>query len=311
MRFLSAVALLGLTIVSVVACVSGEGTITRLEDINWAEVRPVQESPLFKAKRAASFVERYLERADPAPERTGRINNGVVVGPTDVPYIVGVLVSVEQGTYFCGGVLVSRTHVLTSATCVEGQTSITVLLGASDITRAQDFVVVSHVRVHPDYSSFFQANDLAILTLSRMPRFNDQIQLARLPRRSQVGESFTNVWTTISGWGETASNTGEALPMQQLRSVRSQVISNFSCTISFPLYLRSSNVCTSSDGGAPCVGDEGGPVTIVEEDGQSTVIAIHSYTYSRGCTRSWPAVHTRVTDYLNWIEIYTGASIRA
>uniref|UniRef100_A0A240PMX7 Peptidase S1 domain-containing protein n=1 Tax=Anopheles christyi TaxID=43041 RepID=A0A240PMX7_9DIPT len=310
MRFLSVVALLGLTIISTVTAV--EGTITRLEDINWAEVRPVQESPLFKVKRAASFIDRYSGRREPEPERSsGRINNGVIVEPTAVPYIVGVLVSVEHGTYFCGGVLVSRTHVLTSATCVQGQTSITVLLGASDITRAQDFVVVSHVRVHPDFSSFFQANDLAILTLSRMPRFSDQIQMARLPRRAQVGESFANVWTTISGWGETASNTGEALPMQRLRSVRSQVISNFSCTISFPLYLRSSNVCTSSDGGAPCVGDEGGPVTIVEEDGQSTVIAIHSYTYSRGCTRSWPAVHTRVTDYLNWIEIYTGANIRS
>ncbi|XP_050076268.1 chymotrypsin-like [Anopheles maculipalpis] len=311
MRLLSACAVLVLTIVA-----ASRAEITRLEDINWAEVRPVQESPRFKANRASSFVDRFLVNFEPvqplpSPVRSNRINNGVVVGPTDVPYIVGVLVSVEHGTYFCGGVLVSASHVLTSATCVEGQSSITILLGASDITRAQDFILVSHVRVHPDFSSFFQANDLAILTLSREPRFNEQIQIARLPRRAQVGESFANAWTTISGWGETASNTGEALPMQQLRSVRSQVISNFSCTISFPLYLRSSNVCTSSDGGAPCVGDEGGPVTIVEEDGQSTVIAIHSYTYSRGCTRSWPAVHTRVTDYLNWIEIYTGANIRA
>ncbi|XP_049293926.1 serine protease 1-like [Anopheles funestus] len=311
MRLLSVFSVLVVTIVAL-----SQAAITRPEDINWAEVRPVQESPLFKANRASSFVDRFLANVEPvqplpSPVRSGRINNGVIVGPTDIPYIVGVLVSVVHGTYFCGGVLVSATNVLTSATCVEGQSSITVLLGASDITRAQDFVLVSHVRVHPDFSSFFQANDLAILTLSREPRFSDQIQIARLPRRAQVGESFSNVWTTISGWGETASNTGEALPMQQLRSVRSQVISNFSCTISFPLYLRSSNVCTSSDGGAPCVGDEGGPVTVVEEDGQSTVIAIHSYTYSRGCTRSWPAVHTRVTDYLNWIEIYTGATIRA
>ncbi|XP_053674811.1 collagenase-like [Anopheles nili] len=305
------------TIVLLVVAVSATlAEITRPEDIDWTQVRPVQESPLFKANRAASFGERFWTNIDsvqsvPPLVPGGRINNGVVVGPTDVPYIGGVLVSVEQGTYFCGGVLVSRTHILTSATCVEGHSSITVLLGASDITRAQEFILVEHVRVHPDFSSFFQANDLAILTLSRAPRFNDQIQMARLPGRSQVGEAFTNAWTTISGWGETASNTGEALPLQELRSVRSQVITNFSCTISFPLYLRSSNICTSSDGGAPCVGDEGGPVTILEEDGQSTVIAIHSYTYSRGCTRSWPAVHTRVTDYLNWIEIYTGANIRA
>ncbi|XP_058124143.1 serine protease 1-like [Anopheles ziemanni] len=311
MKFLSASIVL-----LVLGVAATQATITSLKDINWAEVRPVQESPQFKANRASSFVDRFLANIEPVqalppPVKSSRINNGVVVGPTDVPYIVGVLVSVVHGTYFCGGVLVSRTHVLTSGTCVEGHSSITVLLGASDITRAQDFVLVEHVRVHPDFSSFFQSNDLAILTLSRAPRFGDQIQVARLPRRSQVGESFNSVWTTISGWGETASNTGEALPMQQLRSVRSQVISNFSCTISFPLYLRSSNVCTSSDGGAPCVGDEGGPVTVVEGDGQSTVIAIHSYTYSRGCTRSWPAVHTRVTDYLNWIEIYTGANIRA
>ncbi|ETN60713.1 HzC4 chymotrypsinogen [Anopheles darlingi] len=243
-----------------------------------------------------------------AEEPQRRILNGVEAGPTDIPFIVGVLVTFPSRTYFCGGTLISPRHILSSASCVDGYRTITVMLGAYDMTLVQDFITVSSVVIHPDYSSFFESNDLSILTLSRPARLTDRVQVAQLPSRLYVGHSFNNYEATIAGWGQTGSNTGEPVPVRRLLYFRTRVITNTSCLVSFPLYLRSSNVCTSTDNGAACVGDEGGPVTVTE-NGQTFLIGVHSYSFSLGCQRGWPSVHTRVTEYLDWIASNSDAVV--
>lgn len=137
----------------------------------------------------------------------------------------------------------------------------------------------------------------------------DQIQIINLPRRMYIGHSFNNYVTTISGWGETGTNTGEPLPMPNLRFIRSPVITNLSCELSFLLTnIRSTHICTATDGGAPCVGDQGAPVTVTE-NGETFLIGIHVFTASR-CERGRPAVHVRLTEYMNWLELNTDALIR-
>ena len=124
------------------------------------------------------------------------------------------------------------------------------------------------------------------------------------------GYSFNRYTATISGWGETGSHTDEPLPMRELRFVRSDIITNLSCELSYPVHnIRRQHVCSSTDNGAPCVGDEGGPVTVTE-NGETFVIAIHSFTASRGCERGRPAVHTRVTEFFDWIEMNSDAEIK-
>ncbi|XP_053664058.1 transmembrane protease serine 9-like [Anopheles marshallii] len=277
-----------LVFLATVLCVAS-GEIRSAQDVDWSQVR------------------RFYDPKANVPER--RINNGQIATPTDVPWAVGLLVSLTSGTSFCGGALISPTHVLTAASCVSGQSSITAMLGASTIATTSDFVPVSHIRVHPDYSSFLDRDDIAILTLAREPRWNDQIQIINLPRRMYIGHSFNNYITTISGWGETGTNTGEPLPMPNLRFIRSPVITNLSCELSFLLNnIRSTHICSSTDAGAPCVGDQGAPVTVTE-NGETFLIGIHVFTASR-CERGRPAVHVRLTEYMNWLELNTDALIR-
>ncbi|KFB47104.1 hypothetical protein ZHAS_00015151 [Anopheles sinensis] len=252
-----------------------------------------------------------LSTANPLVEDDGpqrRINNGIEAGPTDIPFAAGVLVTFPSRTYFCGGTLISLRHILSSASCVDGYRTITVMLGAYDMTMVQDFITVSSVLVHPSYSSFFDSNDLSILTLSRPVGLSPRVQIAQLPSRLYVGHSFNNYLATIAGWGQTGSSTGEPVPVRRLLFFRGRVITNTSCLVSFPLYLRSTNICTSTDDGAACVGDEGGPVTVTE-NGQTILIGVHSYSFSWGCERGWPSVHTRVTDYLDWIEANSDAIV--
>uniref|UniRef100_A0A2C9GVA7 Peptidase S1 domain-containing protein n=1 Tax=Anopheles dirus TaxID=7168 RepID=A0A2C9GVA7_9DIPT len=244
----------------------------------------------------------------PGDAPTRRINNGIEAGPTDVPFAAGVLVTFPSQTYFCGGTLISVRHILTSANCVNGYRTITVMLGAHDMTTVQDFITVASAVVHPDFSTFFSSNDLAILTLSRPAQLSERVQIAQLPSRLYVGHSFNNYETTVAGWGQTGSSTGEIVPVRKLLYFRARVITNTSCLLSFPLYLSGTNICTSTENGAACVGDEGGPVTVTE-NGQTLLIGVHSFGFSMGCERSWPSVHTRLTEYLTWIENNSNAVV--
>lgn len=129
--------------------------------------------------------------------------------------------------------------------------------------------------------------------------------------------------------GSTGS-VNDPIPTPYLRSVRAQVMSNLLCTVRYPIYISSSNICTTVAIGTPCDGDEGGALTYVDDDRERTQIGIFSYQYSLGCDRGWPrkfqtlidwsglvnhhliisAVFTRVTSYLSWIESNSGAYIR-
>lgn len=102
-------------------------------------------------------------------------------------------------------------------------------------------------------------------------------------------------------WGSTGE-VNEVIPAHKLRAIRAEVISNVACLLRFPVYISSSNLCTNVEVGTPCNGDEGSALSNVESDQEKTQIGIFSYQFSLGCDRGWPAVFTRVTFYLDWIE---------
>jgi secreted trypsin-like serine protease len=56
-------------------------------------------------------------------------------------------------------------------------------------------------------------------------------------------------------------------------------------------------------------GDSGGPLVVYEADGQPCQIGIVSFG-GDGCESGEPAVFTRITEYLDWLEQTAGVSIR-
>jgi Secreted trypsin-like serine protease len=47
-----------------------------------------------------------------------------------------------------------------------------------------------------------------------------------------------------------------------------------------------------------------------DNDGRYTLVGIVSFGSSEGCQRGYPAVFTRVTSYLNWIQYNTGLYLK-
>uniref|UniRef100_A0A2C9GW82 Peptidase S1 domain-containing protein n=1 Tax=Anopheles farauti TaxID=69004 RepID=A0A2C9GW82_9DIPT len=249
-----------------------------------------------------------------AVDVSGRINEGQVAGPSQFPFMAGILISGTNERSFCAGALISRRFVLTAAACVVGTNTFTVLLGAADMTRIEQIIPVlnipSHIIVHPGYSSLLNRDDIALLQLSHEADLTPNVQLINLPRRYHEAFTFNDWSATVAGWGNTGNRDNEPIPLQQLLYVAGSVVSNFVCGISHS-FIRDNNICTSTDNGGPCNGDEGGPVWITE-GGDRFVIGVHSFHYDGlfGCDRGRSSVHTRVTQYLTWIQDNTDVVIR-
>ncbi|XP_052895920.1 collagenase-like [Anopheles moucheti] len=270
------------------AVIQAAKIISSPDDIDWSTVRSIREKPGYAPVEQTS-------------NRSERILNGITVARGDIPYAAAILISEEFATYFCGGALVSEHFVLTAATCVDGDRdlSITVLLDAAQINTAGEFIAVSETIVHPAPSD----HNIALLRLNRAVRLNDNIRPVTLPNRRQRTMTFVNQLASISGWGRTASNTNEALPLNNLRVVRNHVMSNFNCGVSFPFQISDQHICITGDSGSACAGDEGGPLTTVDVvTGRTFLIGLYSFTSFLGCGMGRPTVHTRITEYLDWIE---------
>lgn len=132
---------------------------------------------------------------------------------------------------------------------------LTVVVGASDMTRIVEVIPIlnipSHIIIHPNYSSFFNRDDIAIVQLSRPAALGDYVNVAQLPRRYHTTFTFTGWNSTIVGWGNTGSRDNEPLPLQHLQFAHGEVISNFICGLSHS-FVRDGHICTATDDGGPC-----------------------------------------------------------
>uniref|UniRef100_A0A182Q2F9 Peptidase S1 domain-containing protein n=1 Tax=Anopheles farauti TaxID=69004 RepID=A0A182Q2F9_9DIPT len=270
--------------------------------IDWTLVRTLHQTDAFRAKQG-------LPPLTDDEVRTARIADGQIASSTQFPWAAGVLISGSSSHSFCSGVLISPRHVLTAAVCISGSNILTVLLGASDMTRVEEFIGVTNILSHPNYSSFFNRDDIAILTLAHDAPIRDTIRPVELPRFSQAGMDFNSWAATTAGWGNTGRRDNEPIPIQTLQFATDSVTSNFRCGLSHT-FIRDTHICTSTDNGGACNGDEGGPVTVTES-GRTFLVGIHSFHFSGlfGCDRGRPSVHTRITQYLSWIQQNSDAVI--
>ncbi|XP_058122977.1 transmembrane protease serine 9-like [Anopheles ziemanni] len=243
-------------------------------------------------------------------QKTPRIRGGIPVGPEEIPYAVGLMIQQPIGNRFCGATLVSTNYVLTAASCFVNPGSTTVLLGASNMNDVEDIVMANAVILHQAYVPSQNLNDLALVQLSRPANISNYVRLARLPNWRQADSLFTNQLATISGWGALGQNAPEVLPLNNLHRVDGAVTTNTACNLQFLGGIAESHVCVASSSGSPCQGDQGGPLTVQDADGHQTVIGVFSFTTWLGCDANWPAVYTRLTPFLAWIEANSDVTIR-
>lgn len=265
----------------------------------------------------------------PAPRLRARasIVGGAGASISSFPFQVA-LYDTQAGSpsagFFCGGVIIDATHVVTAAHCVVGNSGgpgeMTVLAGSTSL----DYPDPGSVR-DPVQSSTFDSrynpvsseDDVALLTLARplwsgptAPSINGVNTIAPLSLDPRAASIYGNpnatpaIVATASGWGDTNPSPGHtpSYPMS-LRSVQMPLVSESVCEEQYAVIeqpITSSMICAG--GGKShvdtCYGDSGGPL-VVDRDTPAhppeDYVLVGLVDFGDGCAQSgYAGVYTRV-----------------
>jgi len=225
-----------------------------------------------------------------------KIVGGQAASANEWPWQVGLLSS-SATVPFCGGSLISPSHVLTAAHCTQGATtsSIAVTLGEHDISDSQvSKVSVCRITDHPAYSDYDY--DFSLLELCSPVEKERTVSPVCLPADGEQGEqSYSGQVATATGWG--TLNSEGARP-DLLMEVNLTVLTNQECLASYDR-ITESMLCAFSPGKDSCQGDSGGPL-VTTESNRFTLIGVTSH--GRGCARpDHPGVYARVSYVMDWI----------
>ncbi|CAG0887840.1 unnamed protein product [Cyprideis torosa] len=233
-----------------------------------------------------------------------RIHNGTVSTRGAFPWMAALM---REGELSCGGILVSRKHILTAAHCVMVQPEeITVRLGEYDMDRLNQYrkdFNVKRIEIHPDYSPQSFSHDIAILALQQRTDVGCIIWRACLPRRKF---HYFNEYATVTGWGRTPENTNRS---RVLKEITIPIWTDARCSAAIPwIYRPERMLCGGGGDTDSCQGDSGGPLMLLVK-GRWTVMGIVAAGIRDRCAvPGVPGVYTRIDHYISWVEgiIYAG-----
>lgn len=244
-----------------------------------------------------------------------RIVNGLNAKLGQFPFIVALgyrnSKNPEVPKWLCGGTLITPTHILTAAHCVDNRDDLYLArLGELDIysdndgAHPEDIPIVKK-KVNENYSSITHTDDIAIVTIER-PTTNAKVWPVCLPHtpefrmRNLIGNKLV-----VAGWGSIYFN-GPSSHLLQYTSI--PVLGNEYCDN----YTRIGGtiddriICAGYLNGQSdaCKGDSGGPLllgTNVRSSGFFyTLIGVVSYGFK--CAEpGYPGVYTSVPHFIDWI----------
>ncbi len=195
----------------------------------------------------------------------------------EFPFVVSLIIMSPQGVpSLCGGSLYNERTVITAAHCLQNYKTIEAFVGTTSLFSMHP-IYVSDSIVHSGYNSRTQANDIALLKLSKAAKFNDYVQPICL---SSVAET-EGEQTVAMGWGLTQERGSISYHLQKATV---PVIDSSKCREMSGYPLDETMICAGYEDGMidSCQGDSGGPL-VVQRDGVFELVGVVSY--GSGCAR--------------------------
>ncbi|XP_044267832.1 brachyurin-like [Tribolium madens] len=220
------------------------------------------------------------------------------------PFAAAIYVRTNDGTYFCGGTLISDEWILTAGQCVHEAVSFTIQLGSStlagnDPNRVK--VSTSESVIHPNFDPISLQNDIGLIKLRLPVEYNDYVRQIRfLPTfRLQDGAS-----TIAIGWGQISDdNSGLSNVLQR---VNLTTISTDECKLTYGGQITEDMVCVNGNyNEGSCTGDMGSPLLQHVGRGYYLVVGVASFISGNGCESTDPSGYTRTFSYINWVKNIT------
>ncbi|UJR08929.1 hypothetical protein I4U23_013181 [Adineta vaga] len=238
--------------------------------------------------------------------RFSRIMGGRDATPHSYPWMVSLAKRSLNNLHLCGGVLLTRRHVLTAAHCMEdfkGVSDMNIIAGMHYTSEKNNPISALTIDIHPQYDSETFANDVAVVTLaSSIPENDPRIGTICLPPDDMMGKNYPALKSSgvAIGWGST---TFGGRPSTSLKQVVLPILetNKWPCNI-FVTYAQGQICAGELSGGADtCQADSGGPLMVENADGRWEIVGITSFGKSCGKANS-PGVYTRVGTYNSFIR---------
>merc|ERR1712127_948914 len=155
----------------------------------------------------------------------------------------------------CGAVLISNHSIITAAHCLQN-CGLVALTGAGSHSQENYEVPASKQIKHPNYSSIYMTNDIAVLNVSKNISYNKSVFPAIIPIKTPKHRAPS----TVCGWGS-ISYPGLEYP-EDLTCADNFILDNTNCRSYYGNDIREGMVCamTSTFEEDACTGDSGGPL---------------------------------------------------
>jgi len=242
----------------------------------------------------------------------GRIVGGKDAKDGEFPWQVSIRNLAGIGySHFCGGSIIDKKWILTSAACCLNQFTwvIHVVAGGIELFITEEEEEqrrdAAQTIMHPNYDPTTQMNNICLIHLKESLRWTEWVQPLALPEQGQ--ETDPGTLCTVTGWGLTNK---DGFPKSKLHKADIPIIADEECHRAYAgtgteliLDTNGTIFCAGLPEvgtGTTCLGDEGGPL-ICGSDGSVQSIGIVSESLQCG-NPAYPDVFTKTSYYVDWIR---------
>lgn len=247
------------------------------------------------------------------------IIGGEMAVPGQFPYVSLLkIVSSDEKVTYASGTTISDWYILTDAYSLTGDVSyINATFGATNLldpTEPNHFhmtISFGSITFHPSFKTGAFLYSIATVKLPKRLQFTHQIQLAFVPRKSQIVDDFSSQQANVTGYGKTQFLNPPEKDPEHLRYRSLDVLTNDECARmvdSEPGKFEPELICTVSAVG---LYDNGSPLTVVDVNGRPTLIGTLSHTFNKvsGFKVTTLNLYTRITKMLDFVEATTNVKI--
>jgi len=232
-------------------------------------------------------------------EPSSRLVNGNSARQGEFPWHATIIVKrQDQRQIFCSGVLVSRSCVLTLASCLDSVREIQTFLGSNIFGSGFSIQGRRFIR-HPNFNTNRVLN-LAVVQFVRPITPSRDIQPINLPSLAQEFVTFDNQNARFSGFG----SQNPSAPFKFLQWGFLRILPKSHCNSVFPTLSTGFFLCAVSADHTkahPGFGDNGAPL-ILHLNGRHVLVGLFSFGRANDLFNGAPSGYVNVARNIRWIN---------